>query len=128
MKKIIVMLLMIAMVVVSCSAKASNDPKEVAKQFTEASFGGDIETLKGLVAKSEVETLEKMEDSLKELEKMNVKPEVTVTSIKEDGDQAEVEVSIKLKIKGFSQLQQQNGRVHLIIEDGKWVVYMLNSK
>ncbi len=119
---------MIAMVVVSCSAKASNDPEEVAKQYTEASFSGDIEALKGLISQSEVEALEKMEDSLKELNKMNVKPEVTVTSIKEEGDQAEVEVSIKLKIKGFSQLQNQNGRVYLIIEDGKWVVNMLHSK
>ncbi len=128
MKRIVVMLLIIAMVVVSCGGKASNDPKEVAKQFVEASFKGDAEAIKPLIKKSELEGLKATEDDLKVIKDMNLQAEVTVDSIKEDGEEANAEVTVKLTVEGMDNPKEQKMNIHLIIEDGKWVVDMLNSK
>ncbi len=127
MKKLIVVVLILAMLVVSCGAKASNDPKEVAKQFVEASFKGDVETLKALVKKSELEELKATEDKFLMIKELNLTPEVTVDSLKEDGEMADAEVSVKVAIDGVESPEAQKMNIHLIIEDGKWVVEMAKS-
>ncbi len=128
MKRIVVLLLLIAMLVVSCGGKASNDPKEVATQFVEATYKGDVEALKKLAKKSEAEGFDKAKDSFKEINKMNLKPEITVSSLKEDDEKADVELLVKLKVDGAQNAKEQKVRIHLIIEDGKWVVDTLSQE
>ncbi len=128
MKKLIVVVLILVMLVVSCGTKASNDPKEVAKQFVEASFKGDAEAIKPLIKKSELEGLKATEDDLKVIKDMNLQAEVTVDSLKEEGEEADAEVTVKLTVEGMDNPKEQKMNIHLIIEDGKWVVDMLHSK
>ncbi len=128
MKKVLIIVLIMTMLLVSCSSKTLNDPKKVAKEFVEASFRGDVEALSSLIRKSDLDKLKESESKLMMVKEMNLKADVAVDSVKENGKEAVANVSVKLNVEGLDTPQEQTMKISLVVEDGKWVVDTTKSK
>ncbi len=129
MKRLVILFLIISLIVVSCSSiKPSNDPKEVAADYIKAFFGGDYKKLKTIVTKSDIKGIDNAIPLYENFQKMNLEITVELGNVQIKETKATIFAKVILNEKGDTyNTTEENAKVVLVVEDGKWVVDMMSS-
>ncbi len=128
MKRTVILLLIILLLAASCSsAKPTNDPKVVATEYIKAFFEGDYNKLKTIVTKSDIKEIDNAIPIFENFQKTNLETTVELGSVQVNDTKATIFAKAILNEKGDTYTTEENAKVVLVVEGGKWVVDMDKS-